>query len=276
MAEPVVETPIAWPGGARCAVMLSFDFDAETLWIGRDAANRKRPGVLSQGRYGADVGVPKILETLEDAGAPATFFVPGWTAENHTARVEAIVARGHEIGHHGYLHEWIDPEDPEAEEAELDKGLEALRKTVGVTPAGYRSPAGETSDDTVRLLTERGFVYDSSMMDGVAPYRHPTGLIELPWHWSLDDAVYSLFSARHPRPIFPNSHIAEIWRAEFREIHAWGGLFDLVMHPQVTGRPSRIALLRDLIAWMQTFPGVWFATGRRIAEAWAARNGEVP
>ena len=123
MAQPIVETQVKWPGGARCAVMLSFDFDAETLWIGRDKANWKRPGTLSQGKYGANLGVPKILETLEDAGIPATFFVPGWTAENHTGRVEMILERGHEIGHHSYLHEWIDPEDPAAEEAELDKGL---------------------------------------------------------------------------------------------------------------------------------------------------------
>ncbi len=84
MANALVDTRVAWPGGARCAVLLSFDFDAETLWIGRDKANWKRPGVLSHGRYGANLGVPKILETLEDAGVPATFFVPGWTAENHT------------------------------------------------------------------------------------------------------------------------------------------------------------------------------------------------
>ncbi|MDE0047054.1 MAG: polysaccharide deacetylase family protein, partial [bacterium] len=147
MADPIVDTRIAWPQGAKCAVMLSFDFDAETLWIGRDKINWKRPGVLSQGKYGAYLGVPKILEILEDAGVPATFFVPGWTAENHTVRVEQILERGHEVGHHSYLHEWIDPEDPAAEEAELDRGLEALQSTVGIVPSGYRSPAGETSDN---------------------------------------------------------------------------------------------------------------------------------
>ncbi|MBT5434335.1 MAG: polysaccharide deacetylase [Rhodospirillaceae bacterium] len=255
--------------------MLSFDFDAETLWIGRDSANWKRPGVLSHGKYGANLGVPKILETLEDADVPATFFVPGWTAEHHTGRVEAIVERGHEIGHHSYLHEWIDPEDPEAEEEELDKGLEALKATVGVVPTGYRSPAGETSDNMVHLLSEKGFVYDSSMMDHINPYRHASGLIELPWHWSLDDAIYSLFSIRNPRPVFANSQIKEIWQDEFCEIYAWGGLFDLVMHPQVTGRPSRVAMLREFIAWMQTFPGVWFATGNQICEAWAAQEGDA-
>lgn len=51
---------VKWPNGARVAVMLTFDFDAETLWTSRDPDNAHRPGVLSQGRYGATVGVPKF------------------------------------------------------------------------------------------------------------------------------------------------------------------------------------------------------------------------
>ena len=42
------------------------------------------------------------------------------------------------------------------------------------------------------------------------------------------------------------------------------------MHPQVIGRPSRIALLREMIAFIKTFPDVWFATGEEIATAWSA------
>ena len=115
--------PIKWPNGARCAVMLTFDFDAETLWISRNPANINRPGILSQGKYGAQVGVPKILEVLRDFGIKATFFVPGWTAEKHTDKVEAILKDGHEVAHHGYLHEWITPDKPEEELASFERGL---------------------------------------------------------------------------------------------------------------------------------------------------------
>ena len=113
---------VTWPNGARCAVMLTFDFDAETLWTSRDPDNANRPGVLSQGRYGAKVGVPKILDTLEEAGLKGTFFVPGWTAENHTDRVEMILKGGHEVGHHSYSHRWVS-DDPAAEVEEMEKGL---------------------------------------------------------------------------------------------------------------------------------------------------------
>ncbi len=263
---------VKWPNGARCAVMLSFDFDAETLWTSRDPANASRPGILSQGKYGAKVGVPKILDTLEDAGVKGTFFVPGWTADNHTQRVEMILKAGHEVGHHSYSHRWTS-DDPAADVEEMEKGLEALKR-VGVVPKGYRSPAGEVSPGLFRLLQKHGFLYNSSLMDDINPYRHTLedgskGPIELPWHWSLDDAPYALFSVKNPRPIFTNEHILSVFKEEFREIYRWGGLYDAVFHPQVIGRPSRIALLRELIAFIKTFPGVWFATGAEIAQAWS-------
>jgi peptidoglycan/xylan/chitin deacetylase (PgdA/CDA1 family) len=264
---------IKWPNGAQCAVMLTFDFDAETLWISRNPDYINRPGILSQGLYGAQVGVPKILETLADFDLKATFFVPGWTAEKHLDKVEAILKGEHEVAHHGYLHEWISPDKPEEEEFSFDKGLEALDKTVGVRPKGYRSPAGESSLNMIRLMTERGFTYDSSMMDHINPYQYnlddgSPGLVELPWHWSLDDAVYVLFSIERPRAIFTNDHILSVWKDEFKEIYNWGGLFNLVMHPQCIGRPSRIAMLREMIAYIKAFPNIWFATGEEIASAW--------
>jgi len=262
--------PITWPDGARCAVMLTFDFDAETLWLARDPENAKRPGLLSSGLYGARVGVPKILELLDDFGLKASFYVPGWTAERHAPRCEAMLARGHEIGHHGYLHEWIQPDDRAGEIEALDRGLEALQRVLGVKPVGYRSPAGETSPAMIQLLHDRGFLYDSSFMDSLTPYRHrleggAPGPIELPWHWRTDDAPFTLFSIKTPRTILPPSQILELWQEEFREIYRWGGLLDLVMHPQFIGQPNRIALLRRFIQFIQGFPGVWFATGEQVA-----------
>lgn len=270
--------PIQWPDGARCAVFLSFDFDAETNWISRDPENLKRPGTLSQGTYGAQVGVPKILELLREEGLRATFFVPGWVAEHRTERVERILAAGHEVGHHGYLHKWVDPDHPEEELDEMDRGLEALRTRLGVRPSGYRSPAGETSPNIIRLLTDRGFLYDSSLMDDVNPYVHVLGdgrkgPVELPWHWSLDDAPFMLSSIKAHRPIFTNDHLFDIWTAEFREIYRWGGLFTLVMHPQAIGRPSRLALLRRFIAYTREFPAVWYGRGEEVAQAWLGQAG---
>lgn len=271
----LIDTKVNWPNGAQCAVMLTFDFDAETLWLSRNPDNARRPGVLSQGRYGGKVAVPKILELLDQEGLKGTFFTPGWTAEHYPDRMEAILKGGHEIGHHGYLHEWIDPDFPDKEREALEKGLDALKRICGIKPAGYRSPAGETSDNMIAMLQDYGFLYDSSLMDDVNPYRHTLadgrpGPIELPWHWSVDDAPYALFSIANPRPIMTNEHILAIWKQEFLEIYEWGGMLNVLTHPQIIGRPARLAMLREFIHWLRRFPGVWFATCEEVARAWSS------
>ena len=128
----------------------------------------------------------------------------------------------------------------------------------------------------IGLLKEYGFLYDSSLMDQVSPYRHvlpdgSDGPVELPWHWSLDDAPYALFAIKSPRPIFTNEHILSVWKEEFKEIYRWGGLVNIVTHPQIIGRPSRLAMLREFIAFVRRYPDVWFATGQDVANAWAAK-----
>lgn len=266
-----------WPGGAKCALTLTFDFDAETNWLSRDPANAKRPGTLSQGTYGARVGILNVLSLLREQSLKATFFVPGWVVDNRTQRVEAIVRDGHEIGHHGYWHRWVDPDYPEQELEEMEAGLNALRTQFGIVPAGYRSPAGETSSNLIRILAEKGFLYDSSLMDSVDPYYHclengSQGPVELPWHWSLDDAPFMLFAIMSPRPIFTNEHVLSIWKAEFEAIRETGGLINLVMHPQAIGRPSRMTMLRQFIDFTRSFGDVWYATCSEVADHWSRNN----
>ncbi|MCC5972179.1 MAG: polysaccharide deacetylase [Pararhodobacter sp.] len=270
-----------WPNNAKCAVMLTFDFDAETLWLSRDPANARKPGVLSKGIYGARRGVPEILKLLREYKLPSTFFVPGWTAEKYPDRIHAILEDGHEIGHHSYLHEWIDPDKPLEERESFERALEALDKVAGIKPVGYRSPAGETSPTLMGLLNEHGLLYDSSLMTDVVPYRHTLddgtpGPVELPWHWSTDDAPFMMFAIQAPRPMFTNDHVFQIWRDEFDAVYEWGGLFNLVMHPQFTGRPSRTLLLRRMIEHILSKPDAWIATGEDVARAWMkheAANG---
>ncbi len=268
---------IKWPNDARIAVMWTFDFDAESSWLCRDPENAERLGVLSQGLYGAKRAVPKLLDLLADTRMPATFFIPGWTAEHHTGRCREIVEAGYEIGHHGYSHEWGDPKFPERECQDFDRGSEALHRFLGCKPRGYRPPAAEIGSNTLKMLADRGFLYNTNMLDDVYPYRHflpggAPGPVELPTHWSLGDANYVKNSVRNPRTIETNDHIFSIWKDEFDELYQWGGLFNLVMHPQYIGRPSRVALLRRFIEYTRTFEKVWYATGTQVAEAFVSHE----
>jgi peptidoglycan-N-acetylglucosamine deacetylase len=259
-----------WKNGAQCAVMLTFDVDAETLWLAGDLTNLDKPGLLSIGTYGARVAVPLILDLLKANRINGTFFVPGWTAETHADMIGAIFAQGHEIGHHGYLHEEPTTLTAAQEEDVLRKGLIALQAITGGRPAGYRSPAWEFSTNTLGLLQQYEFSYSSNMMSHFIPWRHAeTGIIELPVQWLLDDAPFFLFRPSGPsRPIQPAATAYQAWTEEFRGIYRYGGLFNLTMHPQLIGRPGRLLMLQQLIDFIRGFPDVWFATGAETAEYW--------
>jgi peptidoglycan/xylan/chitin deacetylase (PgdA/CDA1 family) len=256
-----------WPSGKRAAAALTFDFDAEEVWIGQDPANAGRPGVLSQGTYGAKVAVPLILELLHAHGVQATFFVPGRVAERHPERVRAILAAGHEVGHHGHTHTSPVALTPAAEEAELERGGAVLRE-LGAEVVGYRSPGWDFSPVTLDLLERHGFLYSSNLMDDIRPYRHAgKRLVELPVQWILDDAPHFWFDgdASWTRGIAAPSAVREIWEAELAGIHRLGGSFVLTMHPQIIGRPSRLALLDGLIGHLKAHDDLWLAPCRELA-----------
>lgn len=255
-----------WPEGARCAASFTFDFDAEEVWIGEDPQNANRPGVLSQGTYGAKIAVPAILELLERHGVQATFFVPGRVAERYPSRVEAIVAGGHELAHHGYTHTSPSSLSLDEEEKEIGKGLDALR-SFGVDVVGYRSPSWDFSPHTLSLLESRGFTYSSNLMDDIRPYRHASGaLVEVPIHWSLDDAAHFWFDgASWTKSIAPTQTVRAIWEEEFLAMRELGGACVFTMHPQIIGRPGRLAFLDAFLSFVAGIPDVWVATTREIA-----------
>ncbi len=262
-----------WPDGYQCGVMVTFDFDAESMWFSEDATAMRKPSVLSQGGYGPRRGIHKALEILRDFEVPASFYVPGWTAEHHPGAIELVLKDGHEVGHHGHMHAWIDPEDPAGEIEEMDRGLEALKNSVGVVPKGYRAPAATSSEKTLALVQDRGFLYNSGFLDDVYPYRHvlpdgSNGPIELPFHWNLDDSAITYFSFDLQPTIMPNDQILDVWTTEFDVLREWGGLVNITLHPQLIGRPSRTLLMRRFLEHMRSFDDVWFATGVQVAEAY--------
>lgn len=269
LSDPAPDYP--WPNGMKCAVFPGFDVDGETAWLQYDAKNTDRLVTLSFGGYEERVGVPKLLEYLRSVEIKATFFIPGWVVDVHPRMCEAIVKDGHEVAHHGYQHKRPDPADFADDKEEIDKGLESLKRVLGVTPVGYRAPSGENYDQLLGYLRDRGIIYSSSFRDDIKPYRHKLrdgsrGPIELPVNMSFDDWLYGLSQRFSPRPMFPKEHVLSIWNGELDQTREWGGLVTMVMHPQVTGRPMRIGIMRDFLARARAYGDVWIATGREIAE----------
>jgi peptidoglycan/xylan/chitin deacetylase (PgdA/CDA1 family) len=259
-----------WPNGKKSALFIGFDVDGETAWIGNRPENADRLVTVSHGGWDGRVGIAKILELLDELGLRATFFTPGWTALAHREQCEAIVAAGHEIGHHGYLHRCPDRAAFAAAKEEIDRGFEALQKALGVRPIGYRAPSGENFPELLAYLAETGIVYSSSFRDDVRPYRHllsddRPGPIEIPVNYAFDDWNFGMTSRVDSRPIFGREAVLNLWIDEFEATHAWGGCTTMVLHPQVSGRPMRWFLLRDFLRHVIAKGDVWIATGAEIA-----------
>lgn len=272
-----------WKDEYQCAVCLTFDLDAEISWrniLRRHGIERDNPVVLSQGQYGPNAAIPRILKMLERTEVKAGFFIPGAVAEIYPETVQSIHRAGHEIGHHGYSHRNPASCTLEEEREELEKGFEILKDLIDEKPMGYRAPAADMSDNTLKLLVEYSLLYDSTMMGSDIPYITEIGsqkIVELPIKWLLDDWVYFGFNYFPPLEyqsgISSSRKVYEIWFDEFEAVYKEGLYFMLVMHPQLMGVPSRAAMLERLIQHMKYKGDVWFATPLEISQFWLDKAG---
>ncbi len=269
--------PESWPDEGRVAVALSFDLDTETLMLRNGITS---PSRLSTGQYGARAGLPRVLKLLERHDIQATFFMPAVSAKLYSEEVKQIADAGHEVGIHGWIHEFTSSLERGEERMLMQQSLATLEEIAGRRPVGIRTGSWEYSENTLELIKELGLLYDSSLMADDVPYEllsdgQPTGLVELPVEWILDDYPYfGMNRYGGTRPYTPPSAVYEIWTAEFDMAYEEGGMFLLTMHPQIIGHRSRIAMLEELIQYMRARPGVWFATHEQVARHAQEQGGK--
>ncbi|MCV7227249.1 polysaccharide deacetylase family protein [Mycolicibacterium komossense] len=271
MTELTPAGPVTWPDGKTCAIAFTFDVDAESPLLTTDPAFAERMGAMSHQAYGPLVGLPRLIGILDEFDVPGTFFVPGYTAHRHPRPIRSIAEAGHEIAHHGYLHESLVGATEATEREILQRGIDALQEVAGIRPTGYRAPMWEMNWHTPKLLAEFGFTYDSTLMDSDHPYElavtGATSLVELPVSWALDDWQQYCFV-----PDFSGTGLIEtpakaieLWRSELQAMRAIGGAWILTNHPFLSGRPGRAAALREFIGEIAAMEDVWIASMSQIA-----------
>lgn len=271
-----------WPDGKRIAVMVTFDYDAEFLRISRAKSKGTTIGFtdFSRGQYGPHEGLARCLDMLDTMNIKSTFFVPGAVIETYRDTVEEIHRRGHELACHGYQHE----SDPELSRDEmikiLDKSEALLAEITGKKPVGHRAPESVLQDFMPELLTERGYLYSSSMKDCDWAYlwekdQKELPLVELPNDITMDDFTYYYFTFSDPavRCMYPNREVFGNWKQEFDGLALEGNkIFILKLHPQMIGRASRIGMVGEFIAYMQNH-GAWITTCEDVARYVQKQNG---
>lgn len=268
-------TPESWPGGARVAVLLSYDVDNETTQGLRNG--EINIGSLSQGEYGSRVALPRIVRLMDEENIPASFFFPAWSLKIVPEQAELILASGiHEIAVHGWIHELNTALDGETEERLLRLSMETIEEISGVKPVGFRAPSWNHSPNTLSIVRELGFLYESSLMADDRPYEllqdgEPTGLVELPVEWILDDApLFNPLGARYMNP----RDVMQVWIDEFEVAWEEGTMFLLTMHPHVIGHRSRMVALEGLIDHIKARGNVWFGTHEEAAR-WVRQQAGI-
>ena len=267
-----------WPGEAQVAVALTFDVDGEAPWLSEGPEYGRRLTMLSQGRFGPERGLARILDLLAARGVPATFYVPGHTADQHPEAITAIAAAGHEIAHHGYLHRGTDGLDAATQRQELEDGLAALGRH-GIRPAGYRSPGWELTPETLAFLGEYGFTYESSLMADDRPYWVTSGsepLLELPGHWSLCDWPYFGWTSYGGGLLADPDAVERIWLAEFESARQDRRAVTYTMHPEAIGRGYLVRMLDSVINGMAGRGRTWFATHAQLAALAGTPPNDAP
>ncbi|MDQ6841743.1 MAG: polysaccharide deacetylase [Actinomycetota bacterium] len=240
-----------WRAGRAAIAVLSFDVDAESPILARGRRYADHAMVMTHQAFGPLTGVPRLLALLSEYRLPATFFIPGLTAERYPRMLESVLEAGHEVAHHSYSHRSAVELTEDEERVDFERALAALQ-AAGAEPRGHRAALWEATWFTPSLVAEHGFLYDSSLMDADVPYllETPRGeIVELPPHWSLDDWEQYAFL---PQPdiggvIKSPAAVADAWIHEVDAMRRHGSLFLLTCHPFLSGRAGRIEALRKVI-----------------------------
>ena len=258
--------PERWPNGARVAVLLSFDVDNDTILLAR--SDNPSIGAMSQGEYGARVGLQRVVDLVDRHNIPASFFIPAVSLILQPDMVDVIQRSGqHEFGVHGWIHELNTELDGETERDLISRATDYLENVTGRRPVGYRAPSWNFSPNTLRIIRDFGFLYDSSLMADDRPYEllqngEETGVVELPVEWILDDAP--LLNPRGTSYTSPRE-LLQVYIDEFDKAYEEGTMFLLTTHPHIIGHRSRILILEELISHIQSVGNVWFATHEQVA-----------
>lgn len=287
----LLANPPPWPNGKRCAVSFTFDMDADSiLHLAHHKNATNLVASMSMLQYGPRVAMPRILGLFREFGIRQTFFIPAWCIERYPEVIEAVLADGHEIGHHGYIHEHPNELSRDREEYWLRRGIEVIERVTGKRPAGYRAPSYRFSRNSLDLLLAEGFRYDASLMGDEVPYLLTNGkssLVELPSHYAMDDWAHYMVGRdfNYMMPIKAPAHAMDVFKAEFDAAWRHGALWVSVWHPFLSGRLARFEAIAALLEYMTEKGDVWFAPlseitahveGLVASGAWSPRTEHLP
>jgi len=276
--------PLRWPGGARVALILTFNLETWDLTKDTDKAYYAGgppilPDVLpghtpdfpnyTWREYGQRVGIWRLIELFDQMGVKASCTANAVTFERRKAMTDAILSRGWEL----LAHNWEQGElltdyakDPAKEREIVLRTLDAFEKHVGRKAKGWLSSSLRSTLQTADILAEQGCSFYCDIMNDDQPYplTTPHGpILSIPYSNEIND--FTLLTRRG----HTTDEFRDILIEELSVLHAEGAttarLMNVGLHPHVSGRAYRIRAIREFLEYAQSLDGIWWATREEIA-----------
>ena len=273
---PITERPqLVWPGNARLAVMVCPNVLYYELtpppdpWINPWA--RMTPDAMMYGRqeFGSRVGFWRLLNILDKHNMPCTAVLNVAALAKFPDIRAAIVERKWDLlGHGMYNTRFICGLSEEEERAYYLEMLRITRELTGIEMKGMGGPGPQAAtENTPDLLAEEGFLYYADFFHDDQPFPinvNSGKLISMPYSVEINDVP--ILSIAYEGDAF-----VEIVRRQFDRLYAEGGrVMCITVHPAVIGQAQRAKYVDLALQYVKSFPDVWFATGRQIAEHYMA------
>lgn len=277
--------PYAWPNGAKVAFLPSVVFE---VWSDGETPAKNIPGggfmsgnikldkrdirLEQMIEFGSRVGMPRLLEILDREGAKCTVLANGLAVEMFPEISRAFSEAGHEFASHGYTEDTssYDFDDPEEERKNIIKTTDVIEKVIGKRPTGWLSPRATPSVNTMRLLTEEGFLWVGDYPNDELPYIANEGgkdIVVLPYSALAVNDYQVTMAYGNP----PESYVREFCRTldflrEEAMLTGRPGLIRASVHAHVYGHSWGRWAWRDVIRYAKSFGDVWIPTREEMAQ----------
>jgi peptidoglycan/xylan/chitin deacetylase (PgdA/CDA1 family) len=271
-------SPHLWgPDACRAALSVTFDNLGEAADLQRGLWPEDEP--LGH-HFSVKRTLPRILDVLGGLGLRSTFFVEGINAELYPEALLEISDSGHELGYHGWRHEYWPDLSPADEARALERGVRRMQE-IGVRPRGFRPPGGRLTRSSPVLLEDLGFTHCSLAGLGVGSLG---GMVVLPFEWRVIDAYHYLPRFGDLRktitgsnePLSP-AHFKETLNSALQSVVRDGGHLTLLFHPFLEDEEDRFRIMREALEELRAPVAnrvIWCAPHMDVA-SWVRNHPEA-
>ncbi|KAI0134508.1 glucose 1-dehydrogenase [Xylariales sp. AK1849] len=289
----------------RALVVYCVDVDGCALWLNTKDGSKANAADVSRGIFGVNVGLDRLLKFFDQHSVKGTFFTPSHSMLSFPDQLAKVRDAGHEIGLHGYTHEFVSQLTEEQERKVMAKSIQAYQEFTGKYPKGWAAPAWEVSPVSMQILEEFGIEYDHSLMhhDAQPYYASDTGdavvhtdyskdpdtwmmpmkqhkvtkVVEIPANWDVDDwpPMNFLHGKAGTHGYVNPRDIQQSWEDQFdylyREYETF--VFCISIHPQVSGKSKVMPMHERFIEFLQKHEGVEFVPAEYVCSEF--KSGKI-